>query len=125
MVLLSLLAVAALPPGWLLITRPDGSGLGLPLVLLAQSPFSDYRVPGLVLFGVIGLGALAGAVLAACDHRWAPRATQLVGLLLVGWIAVQVGLIGDTSFLQPVMGLWGFLLLALGWWWKSAAAARA
>lgn len=109
------LAVGAIPVGVGLAVRPDGSLVGLPLSLLAGTPFPDFRIPGLVLASIVGGSALASAVLAARNAPSAPRAALLTGALVVGWIAVQVSLIGLVSPLQPVIGGLGAVMLALGW----------
>ena len=47
-------------------------------------------------------------------RRWSAVANVVVGGLLMGWIVVQVGFIGLTSWLQPVMFVWGGAILVLG-----------
>lgn len=49
--------------GWMLITSPDGSSLGMTTGLLEYSPFTDFLIPGIVLFTVIGLFSLVSAYL--------------------------------------------------------------
>jgi hypothetical protein len=56
--LLLFLSCGALYGGWSLITRPDGGGMGMPARWLAGSPFTDYRIPGLVLFILFGIAPL-------------------------------------------------------------------
>ena len=54
---------SALLCGGLLAIRPDGSLIGLPTRVLVGSPFVDWRLPGLLLCGLVGAGYLtAGAV---------------------------------------------------------------
>jgi hypothetical protein len=52
----------------------------LPLSALAGSPFDTYLVPGLILFGVLGLGPLVAAGLAWLRRPAAPVAAFVVGL---------------------------------------------
>src|SRR5690554_4630226 len=47
--LLLLLAVNALAGGAALVAEPSGRLLGMPVSLLAGSPFEDYLVPGVIL----------------------------------------------------------------------------
>lgn len=51
--------VGALAGGFLLIIDPTGKAMGFSLKLLHGSPFSNYLIPGLLLFTVIDLGSLA------------------------------------------------------------------
>ena len=44
------IAIGALPVGYLFITKPDGSAVGLNVEMLANSPFSDFLIPGIALF---------------------------------------------------------------------------
>ena len=65
----------------------------LPLSALAGSPFDTYLVPGLILFGVLGLGPLVAARLAWLRHPLAPTAALVVGVGLLIWVAVEVAII--------------------------------
>lgn len=87
--------------------------VGVPREWLADSPFSDYTIPSLILmFGVGGtfLGA-AYAVFAGLPS--ARRLSVAAGLVVLAWIAAQVAIIGPVSWLQPVMVLVGVLVFLL------------
>ncbi len=47
------------------------------------------------------------------DHR-ADRACRVAGLLLVGWIIVELAFIREVSFLQPVFVGVGAVFVAIG-----------
>jgi hypothetical protein len=118
------LALSAIPVGVALVLRPDGSLVGMPPSTLAGTPFDDFLAPGLLLAGAVGGSTLAAAVLAA---RGAPRArlvTLGAGLVTVGWIAVQVAMLGYLSGLQPMVGGLGLALVALGALARTEPAAR-
>ena len=53
--LLGFLGVGALFGGGVLIVSPSGKLFGMPLSLLDNSPFTDFLIPGLILFIVLGL----------------------------------------------------------------------
>lgn len=57
---------SALVCGALLALRPDGSLMGLPSRVLESGPFTDWRMPGLLLAGLVGGGFLA----AGASARW-------------------------------------------------------
>jgi hypothetical protein len=98
---------------------PRGEIMPLPLSALAGSPFDTYFVPGLILFGVLGLGPLIAARLAWLRHPLAPIAAFFVGAGLLVWVAVEVAIIGYSNEppLQAVYGVLGvaILLVAVRW----------
>ena len=109
------LAVGALAGGAILFFSPDGSAFGMPLSLLEHSGFTTFRIPGLVLFVVNGLFPLLSAIATLRRLPWAAQSVMAVGVLLVGWITVQVALL--RSFSAPLHGLYlllGLVIAALG-----------
>lgn len=93
-VLQAFVGLGALGGGIGLIAQPDGSNLGISLYWLRQTPFTDYLVPGIILFVVNGLGSLAGAALSFVRYRYAGEIAVLLGAFLMGWIAAQVWWMG-------------------------------
>lgn len=91
--ILILVSINALAAGFGFMGSPDGSALGIPWSWLAGSPFSDYFVPGAILFA---LGLLYGfAALQELRRRrdawfWA----GLSGGAMIVWIVVQVYFMG-------------------------------
>ncbi|MEI7727787.1 MAG: hypothetical protein WCK09_21960, partial [Bacteroidota bacterium] len=54
--LLAFLALSAIGGGGALIVSPSGKLIGgLPLSILEHSPFTDFLVPGIILFLILGL----------------------------------------------------------------------
>jgi len=106
--------LSALIGGAALTLAPDGSILGMPLELLRGTPFPDYLVPGLVLMLVVGgSNTLAGMWIFSGNPR-AGRTGVAAGLILTGWIAVQIILIGYQHPIQLVYAVAGILGLILG-----------
>jgi len=97
-----------------LVTEPSGANLGLPLELLSESPFSDYLIPGIVLFVVIGVGSLTGGALSFLRYRYAGQIAAALGAFLIMWIVAQVWWIGLSHWLQPLYFGFGAVELALG-----------
>lgn len=97
---------------------PSGAGIGLRIAWLAGSPLPDYRIPGALLFGVIGVGS---AVLAAWMLRRpakAALASAALGGFLMAWIVAQVFWLEPFSWLQPFifsLGLFQVLCSAAIW----------
>jgi peptidoglycan/LPS O-acetylase OafA/YrhL len=110
--------IGALAGGGLLSLAPDGHLLGMPSKLLAGTPFPDFLVPGLILFTAIGVLPLLAAV---ATVRRLPIAALLavgVGVLLVGWIAVEmVILAGPGSLAWSLYLVLGTAVLVLGGVW--------
>jgi hypothetical protein len=75
------LSVGALGGGVALVLGSRGEIIPLPLSALKGSPFETYFVPGLILFGVIGLGPLLAALLVWLRHPLAPLATIVTGVV--------------------------------------------
>ena len=86
---------------------------GVPLEWLEGSPFADDLIPSLILFFVVG-GAFALAAVAVL-RRWprARRAAAAAGVVALGWIAVQVAILGFVSWLQPATAVTAIAILAL------------
>ena len=119
MVLEILLSIGALAGGLVLMIAPRGEIMRLPLSALAGSPFDTYLVPGLILFGVLGLGPLVAALLAWLRHPLAPTAAFVVGVGLLIWLAVEVAIIGysDEPPLQAVYGILGVAIVLVACRW--------
>lgn len=115
------LAVGAIPAGIGFVLRPDGSLVGMPLAVLAGTPFPDFRLPGIFLALAVGGSALAASVLLALGARRAAGVALVAGLVTLGWIAVQVALLGYLSPLQPLVAALGLALVWLAW--RAGAAA--
>lgn len=81
----------------------DAEGLGAEQSWLDGSPFSDYRIPGLVLLVVVGGGLLTAAALAALGHRFAAGAALAMGVVLLAWGVVETLTIGWQGPPQVVM----------------------
>jgi hypothetical protein len=107
--------LSAAPYGPALSIDPTGGLVNMHVKMLAGSPFKDFRIPGLILLAVLGLGALLLATalyrlpawswatsLNPCKSRhWVWAATIAYGYALMIWIATEVIMIGFDSWLQP------------------------
>jgi hypothetical protein len=110
-------ALGAIPVGIQLITDPTGAAVGFPPGWIEATPFGSYLVPGLYLLLVNGLGMLVLAGLTVRRHWTAPWLTGILGAGLVIWIAVQLVVMPETSFLQAMFGAIGLALVAIGVAW--------
>lgn len=106
-VLATLVAVGATVAGALLVADPSGAAVGLSPALLAGTRFASYLVPGVLLFGVVGLFGLVAVVGLIAGRVWGWPAAAVHALAVIVWIGVQVGLLGSVSVLQPIVALAG------------------
>jgi hypothetical protein len=122
------LSVGALGGGAALLLGTRGELLRMPVSVLEGSPFTTFLVPGLVLFCVLGLGPLAAAALILRRHRLAAIGAGLVGIALLGFLAVEIAVIGYSNEppLQPFYLALGAALVALGlvWWARQERPQR-
>ena len=106
--------VGAVIGGWLLITQPDGSALKLSLDLLEHTPFHDFLIPGIILFVVNGLFSLYVLKAFIQDYKSAYRLILAQGILLCGWLLVQIILIRVIHPLHFLLLGMGIALIVLG-----------
>ena len=106
--------IGAVISGWILMIDPSGVQMQLPADYLAHIPFKDYFIPGLILFMANGLLSMVITVAVATKHWLHPQLIALQGIILTGWIAIQVIMVQDTYFLHYIMGSIGLALIGLG-----------
>ena len=94
--------LSALAGGYGLITDPTGKALQMGRSMLANSPFDDFLIPGLILFIINGMGNATGSVLSMTKFKHAASVAAIFGVILMIWIISQVSWIGYQSILQPL-----------------------
>ena len=96
--------------------------MNIPLSVLSTTPFADFTVPALLLGIVVGGSALAAAAIALFGPRslalfgpWRfdALATAAAGCIMVGWMTVEIAMIGVGSWLQPTYFAVGLLMIGL------------
>lgn len=85
--------------------------VGVPREWLEGSLFSDYTIPSIVLGAVVGGSFLLAATAVFGRWRSARVLAAAAGVIVLGWIAVQVAIIGYVSWMQPVTAAWGVAIL--------------
>jgi hypothetical protein len=124
--LLVVLGLGALAGGLSLVAQPDGGVMGFDRSILLGSPFSDFLLPGVVLGGLFGVGSFAVAWLAWRRHPVAPFLAFAIGFGQMLWIAVELAIIHELSWLHPAMFTVGMLIAgtAVRWGWPTFEAWR-
>jgi len=88
--------------------------MGLPLDTLAGTPFGSFLIPALLLALVVGGSALIAAVAHARKAPAAPRVSQGAALVLLGFLIVEVILLG-FHWLQGFYIIVGLAQLLVAW----------
>jgi hypothetical protein len=124
--LLLFLGIGALGGGLGLIISPSGKLMGgLPLSSLQNSPFTDFLIPGIILFLVLGISpCLISLALIRKpvnrvaeyfnffkDMHWAWTFSIYVAFALIIWIQVETIFISGTSWLQTFYMLYAIPII--------------
>jgi hypothetical protein len=97
---------------------------GVPVEWLEGSPFRNYWVPSLVLLVLVG-GAFLLAALAVLTGRHNGRTLAIgASAIVLGWLVIQVAIIGFVSWMQPATAALGVVILALAWWLPQPGSRR-
>jgi hypothetical protein len=95
--------LGALAGGMLLVARPDGSAMNIPLAIL-HGVFSNFRIPGLILFGLGVLNVVAFiAVLRRSRLDWLGAGLALGGMAI--WFFVEIVIVREVVWLHAMWGL--------------------
>jgi hypothetical protein len=120
------LGINGLVGGYLMVTDPNGTPMGMSVSDLEHTPFENYFVPGLWLIFVWGAGsfvALAGLWLRPqqlhlsmlrrlTNEHWAWILSVGLGLALLVWLTVQVFTLPHMA--PPQYILYGLAIVIIG-----------
>lgn len=88
--------------------------LGLGAAIEARLPFASPLLGGLALAALVAVPLTLLAAAAWIGDPRTPEATVAAGVVLVGWIVVQVLFLRSFSAFQPTYALLGLALIAWG-----------
>ncbi|MGY5851751.1 hypothetical protein [Salegentibacter sp. F14] len=100
--------------GFMLIKDPSGNSLNMKFEWLANTPFPNFLIPGIILFLLIGIGNVLGFWLSFKKNKNRAQFGSIFGLILMIWIIAQVAFIGYKDFLQPLYFSSGLLQAITG-----------
>jgi hypothetical protein len=101
--------LGALVGGSSLVARPDGRYMNIPVGLM-HGVFSDFLVPGVVLFG-LGLLNVAGFFMVLRRSRWDWAGAGLALGALTVWFFVEIAILRELHWLHV---MWGFPVILGG-----------
>lgn len=97
-----------------LVASPDGSVMELPLEWLGATPFKNYLVPGIILLTANGLLSLLISISVIRKSRSYELLIIIQGLILTGWIIIEILLLNLFHWLHALYGLTGLLMIITG-----------
>ena len=88
--------------------------MNIPLSELTGTPFADFTVPALLLGIVVGGSALAATTIALFEQwRFDALASAAAGCVMVGWMTVEIAMIGLGAWVQVAYFAVGLLMIGL------------
>jgi len=118
-ILVSFVTVTAVPSGLILIAVPDGSTLKLSAELLDQTPFKDFRIPGILLAILVGGTNLIALFFQIKKSKSQTNWSIAGGILLCGWIIIQMILTGNFHWLQALYLFFGIFIILIAYQLKG------
>ncbi len=120
--LLTFLGLGAIGGGAVLLMSPSGKLIGMPLSILKPSPFSNFFIPGIILFLLLGVSPLllikallkkptsklAEQFNCFTDMHWAWTYSIYIAFILIFWIQIEMVLLNAVSWLHTF-----YMLLAV------------
>jgi hypothetical protein len=122
-ILISFVALTAIISGLLIISKPDGSIINIPISLLQNTPFKNFLVPGIILTAVVGGINLVAVVYNIKRHAARYNWAMAGGITITGWIIVQMVLIGTFNWLQFIYLGTGVLTILVAYQLKGKFTA--
>lgn len=88
--------------------------MNIPLSELQGTPFADFTVPALLLGIVVGGSALVAAIIALFGpRRFEALASAVAGCIMVGWMTVEIAMVGLDVWVQAAYFAVGLVMIGL------------
>ena len=104
--------LGAMAGGSMAILNPYNPG-GITTDALKYSPFSDFLIPGIILFAVIGLGNIFSAITMLFKSKYQGYISSVFSWALVIWIIVQCIMLRAIVHLHVIFFIIGVIQGAL------------
>lgn len=123
----SFLGIGAIFGGGAFMIDPSGALINMPISLLEPTPFSDFFIPGIILFFILGIipfiiiyglvtkrpWRIANSLNIFDTLHWSWSFSLYIGFALIIWITVQVFMINSVEFVHLVYIFLGLLIQAI------------
>ncbi|MGG9960810.1 hypothetical protein [Ferruginibacter sp. SUN106] len=119
LILLGFIALTALISGLILISHPDGGILQIQLSVLSSTPFKNFLIPGIILTMVVGSINLLALICCFIKYRKRYNWAMAGGVVICGWIIIQMLLINTIHWLQFVYLGAGLLVILIAYQLKG------
>jgi len=93
--------IGAVAGGGAAILNP-AAPMGLAVESIPGFPFDSFLIPGIILFGLMGIGNLLAAVPIFYKRRWLGYSSGVLGCALMGWIVIQCFMLGSVVALHVI-----------------------
>jgi len=110
------LSAGAVFGGVQLLRDPTGALLGMPVDgrLPAGGFIDNWRIPGVLLLIIAGIGPLVMAIATIQRRQWAREGHVFIGLICATWMAMEMTIIGIGAGTQIFYLAMSLLVTALG-----------
>jgi hypothetical protein len=112
LVLQGFVGIGALAGGLAAITNPNAP-MGVTTEALKNSPFSNFLIPGIILFTIIGIGNIISAITLWYDFRFQCYISCVFSWALVIWIIVQCIMLQEIVYLHVIFFIIGLVEVVL------------
>ena len=107
-ILHAFVGLGAIGGGMMAILNPKGP-VGLSTDVLKNSPFSNFLIPGIILFIVIGFGNVFSAVTILLKSRFQGYISSVFSWALVIWIIIQCIMLHVVIYLHIIYFIIGLV----------------
>lgn len=108
------IGVGALFGGVFAIANRSGIEFGMPAsAYLKNSPFTDFFIPGIFLFVIIGLGNITGLFIRRLNNKYQNYSSGFLGVILCMWIVIQCYIISAITPLHIAFFIFGAIQIFL------------
>ena len=121
--LVAFIAITSTLSGLLMISNPDGRILNLTLSLLNGTPFKNFLMPGILLTSLVGSINLLAVFYNIQRHPGRYNWAMAGGIMITGWIIVQMLLIQAAHWLHFIYLGIGLLIILIAYQLKGKWAA--
>ena len=118
-ILVTFIAITSILSGLLMISNPDGGLMNLTLSLLDGTPFQNFMIPGILLTGIVGGVNLVAVFFNMQRHSNRYNWAIAGGMVISGWIIIQMLLIHAARWLHFIYLGIGLLIILIAYQLKG------